>query len=247
MKKAFLALTLIGLAISSMAQDNSTESKESTAYRYTPSPDFPGSLVIDYGLSYFDKNSGIMDTKAWKSPTFNMYYMYPFRMGASRFSFNIGAGIGSEKYSFQNPISLVDDNGITSVDSLNNIPFFVNLTGYKKTQIVVNYFDIPIEFRVHSRKNDHKRSWFLAVGGKIGFRMAAKTKVIYEEFDSKKKYKSLYNYNINPIRYGALARVGIGPFSFWGYYGFNQFFTDSKTSGIENPNTFSLGISLSTF
>ena len=245
MRRAFLAFLLVGVSSTVWAQD--TKDTTSLAYRYTPSPDFPGAIVIDYGFNYFDKNSAVMDTDPAKSPTLNLYYMYAFRMGASRFSFNTGIGIGSEKYSFNSPITFVDDNGITSVDSLTNIAFFSNLTGYKKTQVVVNYFDIPVEFRVHSRKNDHKRSWFLAVGGKIGFRMAGKTKVVYEEFDSKKKYKNLYHYNVNALRYGASARVGIGPFSIWGYYGFNGFFTDNKTSGLENPNTFSLGISLSTF
>lgn len=245
MKQAFLVLLFVGVVSTTWAQD--TKDASSTAYRYTPSPDFPGSITIDYGLSYFDDNSAIMDVKPWKSPTLNIYYMYPFRMGASRFSFNAGAGIGTEKYSFNSGVTFVDIDGITEVDSLTKIPFFENISGLKKTQVVVNYFDIPIEFRVHSRKNDHKRSWFLAVGGKVGFRMGSKTKVVYEEFDSKKKYKNLYDYNISAVRYGASARIGVGPFSFWGYYGFNSFFANDKVSGINNPNTFSFGISLSTF
>ena len=173
--------------------------------------------------------------------------MFPFRMGASRFSFNVGGGIGSDKYTFNSPVTLVDISGITGVDSLINISYFDNISGYKKTQLVSNYFDIPLEFRVHSRKNDHKRSWFLAVGGKVGFRMASKTKVVYQEFGSKKKYKDLYNYNLSPVRFGAIARLGVGPFSFWGYYSFNSFFTNDKITGIDNPTTFTLGMSLSTF
>jgi hypothetical protein len=244
MKRTFLVVILTGLCLTSIAQDNTSSTNVN---RYTPSPDFPGSVVIDYGFSYFDNNSAIMDVKPGKSPTLNIYYMYPFRLGASRFSFNVGAGIGSEKYSFNAPVTFVDDAGVTLVDSLKNLSFFNNTSGYNKTQVVVNYFDIPLEFRVHLRKNDHKRSWYLAVGGKIGVRLAAKTKVLYKEFDTDKKIKDLYNYNISTFRYGASARVGIGPFSIWGYYGLNPFFIENKTSGIKNPNTFSLGISLSTF
>lgn len=250
MKKIFFVALLWSISLTVFAQDDSTassQSDESTAYRYTPSPDFPGALIIDWGINYFDENSGIMDVKPWSSPTINIYYMYDQRLGDSRFSVNIGAGVGSEKYTFNSAVTFTDSLRTTIVQPIDTIPFFQNVTGVKKSQIVVNYIDIPLEFRVHSRKNDHKRSFYLAVGGKIGFRMAAKTKVVYSEFGTTKKFKDLYHFNANAVRYGATARIGYGPVNLWGYYGFNSFFTGNKTAGINNPNTFSFGISLSTF
>ncbi len=251
MKHAFFVIVLMSLSGSIVAQDNDTtsnDSKESTAYRYTPSPDFPGALVIDYGINYFDKNSPIMDTDPWKSPTLNVYYMYAFRIGEeSRLSFNIGAGVGSEKYTFKAPVTFTDSLSITVVDSIVNVPYFNNISSLKKSQMVINYIDIPMEIRIHSRKNDHKRAFYIAIGGKIGFRFAGKTKVVYSEFGSKKKFKDLYNFNVNAVRYGATARIGYGPINFWGYLGLNDFFTGNKTAGIRNPNTFSFGLSLSTF
>ena len=252
MKHVFFVIVLMGLGGLVIAQDNSGEakkdSKESTAYRYTPSPDFPGALVIDYGINYFDKNSAIMDTDPWKSPTLNVYYMYAFRMGEeSRLSFNIGAGVGSEKFTFKAPITFTDSLQITVIDSITNVPHFGNISTLKKTQMVINYIDIPMEIRIHSRKKDHKRAFYLALGGKIGFLFAAKTKVVYTEFGNTKKFKDLYNFNVNAVRYGATARIGYGPINFWGYLGLNNFFTGNKTAGIRNPNTFSFGLSLSTF
>ncbi len=244
MKQAFLVVILMGLGTSLWAQE---KTEPSTSYRYTPSPDFPGALVIDWGINYFDVNSSIMDIKPWSSPTLNLYYMYDIRLGESRFSVNIGAGIGNEKFTFNDDVTFTDSLKITIVDSIANIPYFENIGGVEKTQMVINYFDIPVEFRIHSRKNDHKRSFFLAIGGKIGFRMAGKTKIIYSEYGTTKKFKDLYHFNVNAVRYGATVRLGYGPFNFWGYYGFNQFFTGNKTEGIINPNTFSFGISLATF
>ncbi len=250
MKQLFFIAIIMSLGTSVIAQDNSEateESKESTAYRYTPSPDFPGALVIDWGINYFDGNSAIMDTKAWSSPTLNIYYMYAKRLGASRFSVNIGFGVGNEKYSFENNVTFADSLGRTRVDSIVNVPFFNTANSIKKTQMVINYFDIPLEFRIHSRKNDHKRSFFLAVGGKIGFRVAGKTKIVYSEFGTTKKFKDLYHFNVNAVRYGATARIGYGPFNFWGYLGLNDFFTGNKTIDLKNPSTFSFGISLAAF
>ncbi len=252
MKHAFFVIVLMSLGgFSAIAQDTDTatdDSKESSAYRYTPSPDFPGALVVEYGINYFDNNSAIMDTDPWKSPTLNLYYMYAFRIGKeSRLSFNIGAGVGSEKYTFKAPITFTDSLSITIIDSLSNVPFFKNAGSFKKTQMVINYLDIPMEFRIHSRKKDHKRSFYLALGGKVGFRIAGKTKVVYSEFGTTKKFKDLYHFNVNAIRYGATAKIGYGPINFWGYLGLNDFFTGNKTKGMKNPNTFSFGLSLSTF
>jgi len=244
MKQAFLVFILTGLSISLMAQEDSISS---ASYRHTPSPDFAGALVVDYGVSFFDKNSAIMDTELWKSPTINVYYMYPFKIKSSRFSFNVGAGIGTEKYTFSSPVTFVDSLNVTLIDTIAYLPFFENISGVKKSQVVTNYFDIPLEFRIHSRKNDHKRSFVLALGGKVGFRFATKAKVVYSEFEVDKKYKSLYHYNVNAVRYGASARLGIGPFTIWGYYGLNQFFGGDKISGVNNPKTYSFGISLATF
>lgn len=251
MKQVFFIAILIGLSTSIFAQDN-TESKKdsesSPAYRYTPSPDFPGALVIDWGINYFDNNSGIMDADPWKSPTFNIYYMYAHRLGDSRFSVNFGAGVGNEKYTFKAPVTFSDSLTTTIIQPIDTVPFFDNkIIALKKTQMVINYIDFPLEFRVHSRKNDHKRAFYLAIGGKIGFRFAGKTKIVYSEYGTQKKFKDLYHFNVNAVRYGATARIGYGPVNFWGYLALNDFFTGNKTVGIENPNTFSFGISLATF
>ena len=194
MKKIFFIALLWSFVSLVMAQDNtnSDNNSESTAYRYTPSPDFPGALVFDWGINYFDKNSGIMDTKPWSSPTLNVYYMYDHRIGDSRFSVNFGAGVGNEKYTFNSNVTFVDTLGFTKMDSIANVPFFSTAGGVKKTQMVINYIDIPLEFRVHSRKNDHKRAFYLALGGKIGFRFAGKTKVVYSEFGNTKKTFNLF-------------------------------------------------------
>ena len=193
MKQAFLVVMLLGLGSSLIAQDNpesKSESDASTSYRYTPSPDFPGALVFDWGINYFDGNSGTMDTKPWSSPTINVYYMYDHRLGSSRFSVNFGAGIGSEKHTFNSAVTFTDSLKITIVQPIDSIPFFATTSSVSKSQMVMNYIDIPLEFRIHSRKNDHKRSFYLALGGKIGFRMAGKTKVVYEEFGTTKNLKT---------------------------------------------------------
>lgn len=243
MKKIFLfVLAAFTLSIG-WAQDNETQKVKPS----TPSPDFPGSIVIDYGLNYFWENSHEMRTNPWKSATFNIYYTYPVRLGESRFSFNPGIGVGNEKFGFEDDVSFLDSSNITVLKPVLDLPRFENAGSVKLTQFVTNYIDFPMEFRVHTRKNDHKRSWYLALGGKIGINFDAKTKIKYTEFGKNKTYKDIYHFNVNSFRYGAVGRLGFGPFNVWVYYSGTKLFRGNKTKDMINPSMWSFGISLATF
>ena len=82
----------------------------------------------------------------------------------------------------------------------------------------------------------------LSIGGKVGFLIGSGTKVKYTENGSRKLNKNRYGYNLSSFRYGAVARLGYGPFTFWGYYRGNKMFKGNRTVDIENPGMFSFGI-----
>jgi hypothetical protein len=244
MKKTLLLLLAVSMFTSVLAQvDEKAQVKPST-----PSPDFPGSLQLEYGLNYLYNNTYEMRTNPWRSMTLNVYYTYPIRIGDSRFSFNPGIGVGNEKFGFEDPVSFLDSLGLATVlKPVVDLPGFENVISVERSQFIANYIDFPMEFRVHTRKSDFKRSWYLAVGGKLGINFSAKTKIKYDEFGSSKKYKGLYGYNVNSFRYGAYARIGLGPFNVWGYYSGSQLFLGNKTFNFENPSMWSFGISLAAF
>ena len=246
MKNQLIIVLLFVLALNpALAQETPSDNPKPS----TPSPDFPGSLVFEYGINSLINASYAMRTNLWQSATLNVYYMYPIKLGDSRFSFNPGIGVGSEKYGFKDPISFYEDSLKTFMDNIGNLPRFdtTTLGDITKTQLIANYVDIPLEFRVHSRKDDHERSWFLAVGGRIGVNFDAKTKIIYSENGSQKVYKDKFHYYINSFRYGAVARIGYGPLSVWGYYSGSKLFRGNKSANFANPSMWSFGLSLATF
>lgn len=243
MKKILLLLVLVSMFNNVWAQeDEKTKVKGST-----PSPDFPGALVFEYGLNYLLNQEHPMRTNPWKSATLNVYYIYPVKFGESRFSLNIGFGVGSEKFGFESPVSLLDSSKFTLLKNIEDLPRFADVSSVKQTQFVANYLDFPLELRVHSRKDDHKRSWYLAIGGKIGINIDAKTKIKYTEFGNHKTYKDKYHFNVNSFRYGVIARIGLGPLNMWYYYSGSQLFRGQKTPNMSNPNMWSFGMSLATF
>jgi len=243
MKKILVLLITMSVLNTGWAQDKETGKVKTS----TPSPDFPGSVVLEYGLNYFYENSYEMRTNPWKSATINAYYTYPVQIKESRFSFNPGVGVGSEKFGFESSVSFIDSANLTVMKPIAELARFDTLMTFSQTQFVANYIDIPMEFRVHTRKNDHKRSWYLAVGGKIGFNFDAKTKIKYQEFGRSKTYKDKYNWNVNSFRYGALARIGLGPINAWFYVSGSKLFRGNRSENMENPAMWSFGLSLATF
>lgn len=239
MKKLLLLFIGIATLNHGWAQDDKKQS--------TPSPDFPGALVLEYGLNYFYENSYEMRTNPWKSATINAYYTYPVQLGESRFAFVPGVGVGSEKFGFEDDVSFLDSAGLTVMKPISELARFDDNMNFQLTQLAANYIDIPLEFRVHSRKTDHKRSFFLAVGGKVGFLFDSKTKIKYQEFGKSKIYKDKYHWNINTFRYGAMARLGYGPFNAWVYVSGSKLFRGNKAFNMTNPTMWSWGISLATF
>lgn len=253
MTKFFL---LIALALTSglvfaqtqdqKAKDNTTDDAKPLP-RSTPSPDFPGEFILDYGLNYFTDQTSDMTTRPWQSPTINIYYAYPFKLGESRFSFNPAIGLGIESFAFEGAVTLYDSLGTTLLEPVSDLPQYATATGLTYSKMTSTYVDIPLEFRVHSRKLDHRRSWILSVGMKVGFCIDGGTKVKYTENGTKKLNKNKYSYNLSNYRYGPVARLGYGPLTFWGYYRINKMFQGNKTEGFNNPGMFSFGISIATF
>jgi outer membrane protein with beta-barrel domain len=241
MKKILLLLVLVSLFNSVWAQDDKKVKAS------TPSPDFPGALVFEYGLNYLVNNDNSMRTNPYRSATINVYYMYPVQIGKSRFSVSPGIGVGSEKFGFEDPVSFLDSASNTWLKDVVDLPRFANATSVKRTQFIANYVDFPLEFRVHSIKDDHKRSWFLAVGGKIGVNFYAKTKIKYTEDGSNKTYKDKYHFNVNSFRYGLIGRIGYGPINFWYYYSGSQLFRGNTTPNMSNPTMWSFGVSMAAF
>ena len=241
MKKILLLLVFVALFNNTWAQEDKKDKPS------TPSPDFPGSLVIEYGLNYLIEPAFEMRTNPWRSMTLNIYYMYPIKIGESRFSVNPGFGVGSEKYGFESPYSFLDSTGGTWLKEIKDLPRFEEVSTVKRSQFVTNYLDFPLEFRVHTRKDDHNRSWYLAIGGKIGVNFDAKTKIKYAELGNNKIYKDKFHFNVNSFRYGAVVRIGLGPVNVWYYYSGSKLFRGNRTPNMVNPNMWSFGIALSTF
>jgi hypothetical protein len=121
----------------------------------------------------------------------------------------------------------------------------------KKSMLVTNYIEVPLELRYTLNPEDPSRSFHLGVGGRIGWMYDSFNKIKYKEDAETKILKDKQNYNLNRIRYGLLGRLGFGGFSMFCYYNLSPLFEKGngiQTDNVSNDfNTLTFGLSVSNF
>lgn len=250
MVNKFFGLALIAtmLFFSTYGQDLPDNSGTSRVKKSSGKPNIPGNFVVELGFNQpFDKDS-LFSLGFWGSRTFNAYYQYDIRILQSKFSFVPGIGLSLERFKLKNLHRLAYPTvGTEKVLSL--IPAYEELPEVKKSMIVANYIDVPLELRFSTRPDDPARSFKASVGGRIGYLYDAFNKIKYKEEGETKVIKDKQNFNLSRIRYGAFAKVGGGNFSVFAYYNFVPVFEEGEGPLPEKTvmKNFTVGISLSGF
>jgi hypothetical protein len=242
-----LALLLFAL-IASGQTDTAPTTVTTPTKRYSR-PDIPGTFAIEIGVNNALDKPSKFDLGFWGSRTINLYYSYDLRLFKSKMSLVPGIGFSFERFKFKNEaVMTVYPNGdslklITAADA-----GFSNL---KKSMLITNYIDVPIELRYSSRPDDPTRSFKLGVGYRLGYMIESYTKLKYSEDGETRKLKDTQGFHLQRFRHGVFAKVGVGNISLFGYYNLSPLFEAGK-GPVEKKvaadfNTFTLGISFASF
>ena len=205
-----------------------TVENDTTKKDFKPSSKFSAQFTlarIDLGLStYLDNGSftlspatSYLERKTWKSSNFGLEV---FQMGYrfnSYFKIYMAAGLDwnhmrlTENVTFQKKLPV-----LTPVEQ--NIEF-------DKNRFSSQYLRLPLSFQLRS-KDDHKGNKVNFVfGPEVGFLLSGKIKQVSGE-RGKEKFKD--DYNFNPFRYGAFARLGYGGMGIYAKYYMNDVFADGQ-------------------
>ncbi len=237
----FVLFTALSIAAIGQVDTKPTEKKKGR-------PNIPGTFAIDLGLN-FPTEEKSFNTNPFGSRTLNIYYYYDYQIGNSNFSVHPGIGFGLERYKFNNDKTLGYVTG-ANTDSLSMVLVSAVLptaSSLKKSSLITNYIDVPLEVRFSSNPDDPGRSFKISLGFKFGVLYDSFTKIKYREDGETKKLKDKQNYELNPIRYGALFRVGAGNFSVYANYTLSPLFKDGKGPDGAEINNFTVGLTLATF
>lgn len=229
MRKIFLLLVVASLGLSANAQNEGR-------------PDLPGDLVVNFGSNSFSSSAESLKITPLGSISWGIYYSKNISMGKS-FSFYPGIGLGMEKYGWENEVTLgFDADQNVTLDTISD------LGSIKKTRLAANYLEVPLELRYFPMGGtEDGKGFFIAIGGSLGIRYESHTKVKYEDaLEDNFLIKQRNDFDLNPFRVGAIARIGTKGIN--GFY--RMYFTELFDSGRGpdgNATAFTLGISINAF
>lgn len=205
-------------------------------------PDLPGSFVVEFGFNQTQNAPDTFDIGFWGSRTVNVFYQFDKRIGNSKFSVHPGLGFSFERFKLKNNYTLA-----STVSTTELVPADDVYPGIKKSMIVTNYLEVPVEIRFSTRPDDPGRSFRVSVGGRVGYLYDSFTKIKYSEEGEVKTIKDKQNYNLRKFRYGAFFKLGAGNLGLVTYYNLTPLFDDDEGPEQTEMSTFTIGLSLSSF
>lgn len=112
---------------------------------------------------------------------------------------------------------------------------------YTKNKLALAYLNVPLLLTVATNNKKGKNDFHISFGAMVGFKYRSHQKLVYFEDGKKEKPKEFDNFNLNPFRFTAMARMGYKNLGVYANYSLNQLFL--KNQGPElYPLT--MGVSL---
>lgn len=221
MHKFLLIWAFIGIAASSMAQNQpaadsaATNSKEKEA---------PISVVLNLNHTRLLDLQKSVDQKLL-SRGLDVSLHYEFSIVSNRFSFAPGIGFSTGNYFIDGDIlQSTDSNGVKT----SAIEPFADEFSFKRHKLSTNYVEVPLEFRYQTAKNSAGATYKVAVGFKAGYMVNVHTKTV----TSDGRFKAFIFDDVSSFRYGPTVRMAYGRFGFSGFYSLATLFEDGKGADI---------------
>lgn len=241
--KVSLPLYALALTFCCFFLPGEATAQEQTAPAATATrPDIPGLFLVDFGL-----NQAINQPKTgfkrgfFGSRSINLMYYLPIRLGESKFTFNPGVGLFMERFKWANFYLLKDTTKLSEVYDLVPNQTYTNL---KKSQLIMNYVEVPLEFRFDANPADPSRTFWASVGGQVGFLVSSQTKIKYKDDGVMNKLKDRDQFGLNTIRYSAILRFGVGGFGWFVNYNLTPLFQSGKGPRGTDMTVLTTGITI---
>ncbi|MDQ3046521.1 MAG: DUF2807 domain-containing protein [Bacteroidota bacterium] len=131
-----------------------------------------------------------------------------------------GFGFDFNHYAFENNITLNGDTTYLWASTDTAID-------YKKNTLHVSYIKVPLMIEINTSKNSEK-NLHIAGGVEAAYRIHAVSKQKFYEGDKHIKIKQRDDFNLEPFRFSAIARIGYNNVTVFANYGLNRLFKKDK-------------------
>jgi opacity protein-like surface antigen len=193
--------------------------------------DFGISTYLDNGSFTLSPENSFLEYETAKSRNFGFDFLeMGFRIN-EHFKIYTGAGLD------WNHVRLKQN--ITFQKSKSTLSYVTETVDFRKNRFSSQYLRIPLSFQFRSKAYKNGDRIQFVISPEVGFLLNGKVKQVSKE-KGKEKFKD--DYNFNPFRYGAVARLGYGGLGiYFKYYGNDVFAEGQGPSDFKN---LSFGVSL---
>ena len=219
---------------------DTTVKKDTVEKEFKPSSKFSMQFTlarVDIGLSKYTDNGSMtlspenayLEHETWKSSNFGLEV---FQMGYrfnSYFKVYLAAGLD------WNHMRLKEN--ITFQKKEPTLTYITEPVEFKKNRFSSQYLRVPLSFQLRTKDDERGNKFNFVFGPEVGFLLNGKVKQVSNE-RGKEKFKD--DYNFNPFRYGAFARLGYSGMGVYAKYYMNDVFADGQ--GPVDFKNFSFGL-----
>jgi hypothetical protein len=177
---------------------------------------YDNSLDLPASASFLELNYG-------KSAQFGLnLFEKDFHIWKNYINIVTGFGFDFNHYAFANKVTLRGDTTYLAayVDSSNTV-------SYKKNKLNATYIRIPLMVEINTSKNP-KRNFHIAGGVEAAYLIHSVAKQRYDIGDTHYRSKTRDDFNMEPFRFSAMARIGYNDITLFANYGLNRLFKKDK-------------------
>jgi Outer membrane protein beta-barrel domain len=186
------------------------------------------SIETPSGYNFLELDYARSRSFSWNMAQYNLhiYKNYAYLVTGIGFEWN--------SYAFRNPVTLTPNAPTVSAVTE---PY-----NFSKNKLKTTWVNVPLMLEFNTNGKNEEKSLHIGMGATFGYnifrnRVKQEYEVNGQEFDRKVKD----NYNINPFRASATARVGYGDFTLFANYGLTELFKENRGPKVY---PFSAGVSL---
>lgn len=233
----FLFLQLLLLSFTASAQNEITEQEgpvKLDSIAQTADPFYLEDQIyasISYNLVQ-GKPRDFKQNSVSTGVTFGVLRDFPINTART---YAIAAGLG---YSYNN----IKHNMLVTETAAGNTYTVKPESSFDRNKLVLQYLEVPIEFRWrNSTATDHK-FWRVYLGFKVSYLIYDKAQ--FEDFEGVPKQKVKSDNNMNKWVYGAYISTGWNTWNLYAYYGLNPIYKNAVTDTGEKLKLNSLNLGL---
>ena len=184
-----------------------------------------------------------IDLRPFGSRYVSLYWRYAQRLGSKGSPMYLLLG---PEFSFNNYMLDNDTRFVSNTSLVSGQPDYTTVVraGYnlEKSKLATSSINLPVMLQANLRDKEYHKTFRLAAGGFVGYRLGTHTKLKYDRDGDTKKDKDRGSYNLEDFQYGLQGTIGFRKVDLFAKYHLNQLFKDNR-----GPQAQSLSFGISFF